>query len=64
MNNLSRKPASFRSLRRQSGQSMIEYTVIAAGLAVLLFVSTPVGQQLAHAIRTFYADLTLFLSLP
>jgi Flp pilus assembly pilin Flp len=43
---------------------MIEYTVIAAGLSLLLFAATPVGQQLAQAVRTFYADLTLFLSLP
>jgi len=43
---------------------MTEYTVICAVLATLLLVTTPVGQQLTQAIRTFYADLTLFLSLP
>jgi len=59
---MTRKPASLA--RRQSGQAMTEYTVIAAGLALLLFVSTPVGQQLAQSLHAFYADLTLFLSLP
>ena len=59
---MTRKPVSLP--RRHNGQSMTEYTVITAALALLLFVSTPVGQQLAQSLRTFYADLTLFLSLP
>jgi Flp pilus assembly pilin Flp len=64
MNPMSRPLTNLRPVCRQRGQSMIEYTIIAAGLALLLFAATPVGQQLAQAVRTFYADLTLFLSLP
>jgi hypothetical protein len=48
----------------QRGQSMTEYMVICAVLVICLFATQPVGQQLAQAIRTFYTDLTLFLSLP
>jgi len=51
-------------LRRQRGQSMTEYAVICGALATFLFILTPVGQQLTQAIRTFYADVTLFISLP
>ncbi len=58
------KPKPFQSPRRQCGQSMTEYAVICAGLAMLLFAATPVGQELAQAIRGFYFDLTLYLSLP
>jgi hypothetical protein len=55
--------------RRQGGQSMIEYTIICAVLAGLLFAPLPpsgqtICQQLTTAIHDFYSDLTLFLSLP
>ena len=51
--------------RLQRGQSMTEYTVVCAVLLICLFATqSPAGQQLAQALRDFYADLTLFLSLP
>jgi Flp pilus assembly pilin Flp len=50
---------------RQRGQSTVEYVVICVALAAALFAShSSVGQQLTQAIRTFYADLTFFFSLP
>jgi Flp pilus assembly pilin Flp len=50
---------------RQRGQSIVEYTIICVFLTLCLFAAqSPVGQQLAQAIRDFYADLTYFLSLP
>jgi len=52
-----------RSLR-QSGQSMTEFTIVCFMLAFFLFIVTPAGRLLTDAIRAFYADLTLFLSLP
>jgi len=48
---------------RQRGQSMTEYVIICGVLAVCLF-ATPVGAQLAKAIRDFYYYLTFFVSLP
>jgi Flp pilus assembly pilin Flp len=60
---MSRTRSNARALCRQRGQSMVEYTIICAALALALF-STGAGQQLAQAVRTFYAELTLFLSLP
>ena len=58
-------PRDRMPIARQRGQSMIEYTIVCAALALCLFAAqTPVGQQLAQAIRTFYTDLTFFLSLP
>ncbi|HXA36699.1 MAG TPA: hypothetical protein VNW26_10225 [Steroidobacteraceae bacterium] len=51
--------------RLQRGQAMIEYAIICSVLAVCLFAAqSPVGKQLAQAVRDFYADLTFFLSLP
>ena len=50
---------------RQSGQSMIEYTIICALLAVCLFaINSPAGKLLTDAIQDFYHDLTFFVSLP
>jgi Flp pilus assembly pilin Flp len=50
---------------RQRGNAAVEYTVIAAALAVALFaVGTPAGRTLTQAIQAFYSDLTFFLSLP
>jgi hypothetical protein len=60
-------PFSYRrpTLLHQRGQSMIEYTIICAVLVVCLFAfDTPVGKALTDAIRNFYLDLTLFISLP
>ena len=52
-------------LRRQQGQSMTEYMVVCTALVVMLFAAgTPAGQELAQAVRNFYASLTFFLSLP
>jgi Flp pilus assembly pilin Flp len=57
-------------VRYQSGQSMIEYTVVCAALAIALFVpvmpgsSQTLGQLLAGKIRDLYNNLTFFLSLP
>ncbi len=51
--------------RRQRGQSTIEYAIIATALVVCLFAATSrPGQDMARAIRAFYTDLTLFISLP
>jgi uncharacterized membrane protein YdcZ (DUF606 family) len=51
--------------RLQRGQSTVEYVVICVVLAGALFASqSSVGQQLTQAIRSFYADLTFFFSLP
>ena len=51
--------------RRQRGQAMIEYVILCCVLALCLFAAqAPAGKQLALAIHDFYADLTLFLSLP
>jgi len=50
--------------RHQTGQSMTEYVIVCAVLAVCLFAASPVGALLASAIRAFYKDLTFFLSLP
>jgi len=61
---MSRQPRHAPTLRRQRGQSMTEYAVICGLLATFLFIGTPVGQLLTQAIRNFYADLTLFISLP
>ena len=61
------RPAPSRPSRclRQRGQAMIEYVVICFVLATCLFAAqAPAGKQLAQAIHDFYADLTLFLSLP
>ncbi|HKT73551.1 MAG TPA: hypothetical protein VJQ47_11715 [Steroidobacteraceae bacterium] len=55
----SRAPAA-----RQRGQSMLEFTLISAGLTLLLFTQTPVGQVVANAIRQFYINVSFFLSLP
>ena len=53
------------TLLRQRGQSMTEYTIICAVLVVCLFAfDTPAGKELTDAIRNFYQDLTLFISLP
>lgn len=54
---------------RQSGQSTIAYVIICAALAAALLVPLPpnnltAAQQLAQAVRSYYADLTFFLSLP
>jgi hypothetical protein len=51
--------------RRQRGQSMTEYMVVATALIVMLFAAgSPVGRELAEAVRNFYSSLTFFLSLP
>jgi hypothetical protein len=47
----------------QRGQSMVEYTIICAVLALCLF-GTPIGQGLAKAVHDFYYYLTFFISLP
>jgi hypothetical protein len=56
---------------RQRGQSMIEYTLVAAALAAALFVPVPgtqppqaAGELLAAKVHDFYSRLTFFLSLP
>lgn len=49
--------------RGQRGQSLVEYTIICAVLAVCLF-GTPVGKMLTDALRNFYGSLIFFLSLP
>jgi len=61
---MSRKLDNRTGRRLQRGQSMTEYMIICVVLLICLFTTQPVGQQLAQAIRTFYTDLTLFLSLP
>lgn len=62
---MSRKLNNRAGPKLQRGQSMIEYAVICAVLLICLFATqSPAGQQLAQAMRDFYADLTLFLSLP
>jgi Flp pilus assembly pilin Flp len=58
-----KRRTAIRSLHRQRGQSMVEYVVIAAALAAALFTSGA-GSALCQAIKTFYANLTLFISLP
>jgi Flp pilus assembly pilin Flp len=60
---MSRSRTPIRSTRHQRGQSMVEYVVIAAALAAALFTSGA-GSALCQAIKTFYANLTLFISLP
>jgi Flp pilus assembly pilin Flp len=50
---------------RQRGQSMTEYVVIAAMLALVLFAaSSPVGKEFAQAFRDFYSNLIFYISLP
>ena len=63
-------PPPARTLR-QRGQSMIEYTLVAAAVAAALFVPVPgtqppqaAGELLAGKIHDLYSSLTLFLSLP
>ncbi|HUI61162.1 MAG TPA: hypothetical protein VLX90_13120 [Steroidobacteraceae bacterium] len=58
-------------LRRQKGQSMVEYAVVGVALATALLVPVPfvqppqtAGQLLAGQIRAFYNAVTFFLSLP
>jgi len=52
-------------VRRQRGQSMTEYVVIAAMLALVLFAaSSPAGKELAQAFRDFYSNLIFYISLP
>lgn len=57
-----------RSPARQSGQAMLEYSVIAAVLVAALFVAEYNGrtgaQHLADMVRLFFRSLTLFISLP
>lgn len=53
-----------RGRQRQRGQSMIEYVVICAMLALVLFAGSPVGKQFAQAIRDFYSNLIFYISLP
>jgi hypothetical protein len=60
-----------RSRRRQRGQAVIEYLVIASLLSGALFLPVPgiqpsatVGQLLAAKIHDYYDNLTFFLSLP
>jgi hypothetical protein len=44
---------------------MVEYLILAAALAITLFgVGSPVGRMVTDAMRAFYANVTLFLSLP
>lgn len=54
--------------RRQRGQGMVEYAIVAGVLAGALFVADFNGrtgaQALADAVRSFFASLTYFLSLP
>jgi Flp pilus assembly pilin Flp len=55
--------------RRQSGQMMVEYAVIAAVLAGALFAPFPgsqesVSQLLCDSIRNLYTSMTQFVSLP
>jgi len=54
--------------RRQRGQAMTEYIVIAAGLiAALFFVDVngkTMAQFLVDMIRLFFTNLTYFISLP
>ncbi|HEY3786503.1 MAG TPA: hypothetical protein VGL55_14600 [Steroidobacteraceae bacterium] len=55
--------------RGQRGQSTVAYIIICAALAGTLFVPLPpnnltAAQQLAQAVRTYYSDLTFFISLP
>jgi hypothetical protein len=53
------------SKRWQRGQSMAEYAIICTALVACLFAAqSPVGAQLAQALRDFYHDLTFFVSLP
>jgi hypothetical protein len=66
---MSRTQQTVRSLRRQRGQSMTEYAIICAVLVTALLVPLPpsqqtIGQMLAGSVRAFYADLTMFVSLP
>jgi hypothetical protein len=62
---MSPTPNNTARRKRQRGQSMIEYAIICFVLAICLFsAQSPVGAQLAQAVRDFYADLTFFLSLP
>jgi len=54
---------------RQSGQSTIAYVILCAALAAALLVPLPpnnltAAQQLAQAVRSYYSDLTFFISLP
>ncbi len=57
--------------RHQRGQAVTEYIVVAALLALMLFLPVPgsnprqtVGQMAAESIHQFYKDLTFALSLP
>jgi hypothetical protein len=51
--------------RRQRGQSMTEYVIVAGALAATLFaIGTPAGRMMTDAIRAFYASVTFLLSLP
>ena len=54
--------------RRQHGQAMVEYAVVAAAMVVALFVVDFDGrtgaQFLADSIRAFFRGLTHFISLP
>jgi hypothetical protein len=62
---MSRNLNNRAGLRRQRGQSMTEYAIICVVLVACLFATqSPAGQQLAQALRDFYHDLTVFLSLP
>jgi hypothetical protein len=60
------RPTRYRNpAQRQRGQSMTEYMVVATALIVMLFAAgSPVGRELAEAVRNFYSSLTFFLSLP
>ena len=54
---------------RQTGQSSVEYTVIASVLIWALFVADVSGgesaaQMLVNAIKAFFRGLTYFISLP
>ena len=53
---------------RVTGQAMVEYLVVAAGLVAALFFVEIDGrngaQLLAELIRQFFRNLTYFLSLP
>jgi len=58
-----------REFRRQSGQVMVEYAVIATVLAAALLAPLPGSQEsvcqlLCDSIRNLYTSLTLFVSLP
>jgi hypothetical protein len=66
---MNRTRKNLTSPRRQGGQSMVEYAIICAVLVTALLLPVPpsgqtIGQMLAGSVRAFYADLTMFVSLP